>query len=441
MARHDAAAIRALVEPDRIHRDIYIDPALFELELERIFGRGWIWVGHESQVKRPGDYVATTIGKQPVVMSRHTDGQVHVLFNRCAHRGAKVVGDREGSVKFFRCCYHGWTYRTDGSLLAVPLRSGYEGTDVDVKDPRYAMMKVSRVESYRGFVFASMAATGPSLADYLGDARSSIDDMVDRSPEGQLEVVGGVFRVVFRANWKIFVENLNDTMHPMVVHESSVDAGKVWAKEHLAAGAPDPLPVRFTRNNGFPYEFWEKLTLQAHPNGHSFMGGIFPPRRTDPVYLDYMAAMEKAYGKERTEQILAVDRHNTIFYPNVSIQSGYQQLRHIRPLAVDRTQMDVYAFRLKGAPDEFYKHTLIYSNVVNSPGSIVMPDDHEAYNRVQEGLAAQASDWVSLARDAGRDRHGQEWTSAIGTSELPMRNQYQTWLRFMTEEATDDVGG
>jgi phenylpropionate dioxygenase-like ring-hydroxylating dioxygenase large terminal subunit len=297
------------------------------------------------------------------------------------------------------------------------------------------MMKVSRVESYRGFVFASLAATGPSLADYLGDARSSIDDMVDRSPEGQLEVVGGVFRVVFRANWKIFVENLNDTMHPMVVHESSVDAGKLWAKQHLGEGAPDPLPVRFTRNNGFPYEFWEKLTLQAHPNGHSFMGGIFPPRRTDPVFMEYMAAMEKAYGKERTEQILAVDRHNTIFYPNVSIQSGYQQLRHIRPLTVDRTQMDVYAFRLKGAPDEFYKHTLIYSNVVNSPGSIVMPDDHEAYNRVQEGLVAQASDWVSLARDAGRDRRDQEWTSAIGTSELPMRNQYQTWLRFMTEEA------
>jgi benzoate/toluate 1,2-dioxygenase alpha subunit len=145
--------------------------------------------------------------------------------------------------------------------------------------------------------------------------------------------------------------------------------------------------------------------------------------------------MEKAYGKARTEQILAVDRHNTIFYPNVSIQSGYQQLRHIRPLAVDRTQMDVYAFRLKGAPDEFYKHTLIYSNVVNSPGSIVMADDHEAYNRVQEGLVAQASDWVSLARDAGRDRRGQEWTSAIGTSELPMRNQYQTWLGFMTEAA------
>ncbi len=132
MAPYDAAAIRALIEPDRVHRDIYIDPALFDLEMERIFGRAWIWVGHESQVKNSGDYVATTIGKQPVVMSRHSDGKVYVLYNRCGHRGAKVVGDREGNVRFFRCCYHGWTYRTDGTLRGVPMQRGYEGTSFDM---------------------------------------------------------------------------------------------------------------------------------------------------------------------------------------------------------------------------------------------------------------------------------------------------------------------
>jgi phenylpropionate dioxygenase-like ring-hydroxylating dioxygenase large terminal subunit len=432
---YDEATIRALVEPGRIHRAIYIDPALFELEMQRIFTRAWIYVGHDSQVRNPGDYVAITIGRQPVVMVRHTDGTVHVIYNRCGHRGAKVVGDREGNAKFFRCCYHGWSYRTDGTLFAIPLKRGYDATDVAIGDKRFDMCPVPRVETYRGFVFASLAPEGSTLAEFLGDARSTIDNMADRAPDGELEVVGGVFRVVFRANWKIFVENLNDTMHPMVVHESSVKAGERWYEENVAKGGPQPLPVRFTQNNGFPYEFWEKLTLMAHQNGHSFMGGIFPPRRTDPVFMEYLAAMERAYGKERTEEILAVDRHNTIFYPNVSFQSGYQQVRVIRPLAVDRTQMDVYAFRLKGAPDEFYKHTLIYSNVVNSPSSIVMPDDHEAYNRVQEGLTAQASDWVSLHRDAGRDRHEGEWTSGIGTSELPMRNQYRAWLSYMAREA------
>ena len=433
--RYDAATIATLVEPDRVHKNLYIDPALFDLEIERIFGRAWIYVGHESQVKAAGDYITTTIGRQPVVMSRDAEGRVHVILNRCGHRGAKVLGDREGNAKIFRCCYHGWTFRPDGTLIGVPMGSGYEGTGCDIKDPRYGMQKVPRVELYRGFVFASLSPDGPDLVTYLGDAGTSIDNMVDRSPEGRLEVVGGCLRTVFRANWKIFLENLNDTMHPMVVHESSVKAGEIWAKEHLPEGAPDPLPIRFTRNNGFPYAFWEKLTLMGHKNGHSYMGGIFPPRRTDPVYLRYVAAMERAYGPERTEAILSVDRHNTIYYPNVSFQSGYQQVRIIRPLAVDRTQMDVYAFRLVGAPDEFYRHTLVYANVVNAPSSIVMTDDHEAYNRVQEGLVAQASDWVSLERDAGRDRSEGDWISSTGTSEMPMRNQYQAWARYMTEEA------
>ena len=149
MALYDAAAIRALIEPDRVHRDIYIDPALFERELERIFGRAWIWVGHESQVKNPGDYVTTTIGRQPVVMSRHSDGKVHVLHNRCGHRDAKVVGDRDGNARFFRCCYHGWTYRTDGTLRGVPMQRGYDATGFDMADPRYGMMKLPRVDLLR----------------------------------------------------------------------------------------------------------------------------------------------------------------------------------------------------------------------------------------------------------------------------------------------------
>src|SRR5665213_3571168 len=134
--KHDVETIRTLVEPDRVHRALYTDPHLFALEMDRIFTRSWIYVGHDSQVKSAGDYIATTIGQQPVIMSRHTDGKVHVLYNRCAHRGAMVVGDREGNTKFFRCCYHGWTFRTDGSLLSIPVKRGYDGTNLDMSDPR-----------------------------------------------------------------------------------------------------------------------------------------------------------------------------------------------------------------------------------------------------------------------------------------------------------------
>ena len=116
--------LRDMVQPGRVHRKLYTDPEIFELEMARIFGRAWIYVGHDSQVAAPGDYIATRMGRQPVVMVRHADGEVHVVHNRCAHRGAMVVGDEAGHVDEFVCCYHGWTYDTDGRLKSVPLNHG-----------------------------------------------------------------------------------------------------------------------------------------------------------------------------------------------------------------------------------------------------------------------------------------------------------------------------
>ena len=126
--RDDPAAIRALVRGDAVHRDVYTDPEIFSLEMERLWARAWIYVGHTSQVPNPGDYVTCDIGAEPVLMIRQQDGGVRVLRNRCAHKGAKLVSDWSGNAgRFLRCPYHNWSYRTDGSIAAIPLRQGYEG--------------------------------------------------------------------------------------------------------------------------------------------------------------------------------------------------------------------------------------------------------------------------------------------------------------------------
>ncbi|HOP19378.1 MAG TPA: Rieske 2Fe-2S domain-containing protein, partial [Amphiplicatus sp.] len=124
-----------LVQRDRVHRSVYTDPEIFEFEMERIWGKAWIYVGHESQVKEPGQYFTTTIARQPVVMTRHTDGKVYVLFNRCAHKGAELVGDTCGKIKEFLCCYHGWRFHLDGTLLSIPLEKGYDGSGFGREDP------------------------------------------------------------------------------------------------------------------------------------------------------------------------------------------------------------------------------------------------------------------------------------------------------------------
>jgi benzoate/toluate 1,2-dioxygenase subunit alpha len=147
--------IQALIQPGRVHRRVYADPDIFELELERIFGSAWIYVGHESQIKNPGDFIATRIGRKPLLLVRNAEGRIALLHNQCAHRGSMVVASERGHTSEFRCCYHGWTYHLDGRLKTVPLQHGYP-SHFDPKNPEFAMLRVPRVASYRGFVFGSL---------------------------------------------------------------------------------------------------------------------------------------------------------------------------------------------------------------------------------------------------------------------------------------------
>jgi phenylpropionate dioxygenase-like ring-hydroxylating dioxygenase large terminal subunit len=427
--------IASLVRPDSVHKSVYTDPRIFELEMERIYGQAWIYVGHESQVKQPGDYHTTRIGNQDVIMIRASDRNIHVLYNRCPHKGAKVVPDGEGTTgKFFRCPYHAWTFKLDGTHLSAPLRNGLQNTCFDPRHPDFSMRKVARVANYRGFVFASQSQDGPDLASFLNGVASSIDNLCDRSPIGEVEVVGGVFRVQQRSNWKVFYENLHDTMHAPVTHESSADAARAQADEI----GSKPFELLILEGNGEPYEFWEKLELRAYDNGHGYMEGIFDPGAAtrDPVSAEHFASLSQAYGESRAREIMGMNRHNTVIYGSGSPHTVFQQFRVIRPLSVDRTLVEIQLFRLKGAPESVFERALIYANAINSPSSNVMPDDVEVYARCQQGNQTNGGDWISMHRYAGTDRVVENgWVSTNGTSELPMRNQFAAWKRFMVGNA------
>lgn len=424
-------AIAALVRADSVHKRVYTDPDIFELEMERIYGHAWIYVGHESQVPGTGDYLATWLGDQHVIMVRAADGKVHVVYNRCPHKGAMLVTEDSGNVgKFFRCSYHAWTFKLDGSHLALPLKNGLEGTCYSPGNPDFSMRALARVDSYRGFVFASQAATGPSLEDFLGGVASSIDNLCDRSPVGEVEVAGGIFRVMQQSNWKVFYENLHDTMHARVTHESSFMAARDQAK----AEGEMPFELLIMDGNGEPYDFWEKLELRAYHNGHGYMEGIFDPAAAtrDPVSRDHFAVLTRAYGEDRAREILGMSRHNTIIYGSGSPHTVFQQFRVIRPLSVNRTLIEIQTFRLKGAPDAVFDRALTYANLINSPSSNVMPDDVELYRRCQEGNETRGGEWVSLHRYLGTDKALPDgMASTNGTSELPMRNQYAAWKQYM----------
>lgn len=425
-------AIRGLVREREVHRDLYTDPALFELEMQHLFANTWVYVGHASQVPKPGDYTTTTVGDQPVVMVRHGDGSIRVLHNRCPHKGVKVAGRDCGHTgKFFRCPYHAWTFKTDGSLLSIPLKKGYDNTGLDSCEASQGLAAVGAVQVYRDFVFCRLNPVGESFADFFGDALSTLDNMVDRSPEGRLEVAGGVLRYLHHCNWKMLVDNQTDTCHPMVAHESSAGtAVKIWSS--APPDTPKPMAVELFAPFMSPYEFFENMGLRVWPNGHGHTGtadSIHAAYSPVPGYWEQMVA---AHGEERARQILGEVRHNTVYFPNIMVKGPIQTLRVFKPIAADKTLVESWTFRLVGAPDLLLERTLMYNRLINAPTSVVGHDDLEMYERAQEGLHSRGRDWINVARLYDPAERGQAQALTNGTNEWQMRNQFRAWLKYMT---------
>ncbi|WP_322059613.1 aromatic ring-hydroxylating dioxygenase subunit alpha [Paraburkholderia sp. J63] len=433
--RENDAALAALVEPDQVHRDVYLDQEVFDLEMERLFHRTWVYLGHTSQVPNAGDYLTVDIAREPLVMVRQADGSVRVLKNRCAHKGAKLVSAPSGNTgKFFRCPYHAWTYKTDGKPLAIPLKNGYEGTRMTECPSGQGLTAVANVETYRGFVFVRLSDEGPTFSEYFGDSLSSIDNMADRSPEGELEIAGGCLRYMHNCNWKMFVENLNDTMHPMVAHESSAGtAKKLW--DGKSADEPKPMAIEQFVPFVSGYDFFDGMGVRVFENGHSYTGVNFSIHSSYSALPEYEQKLAAAWGEEKAKQVLGTARHNTVYYPSLTIKGAIQAIRVVRPIAPDKTLVESWTFRLKGAPDALLQRTLTYSRLINSPMSVVGHDDLHAYRAIQEGLAANGNAWVSLHRDYRADEGEAQDLTVNGTSEISMRNQFRAWARYMAPQA------
>lgn len=425
--------VSRVVEPDRVHRSAYTDPGVFDLEMKRIFERTWVYCGHESQVPNPGDYWAVQIGRQPMVMVRDRDRAIHVVYNRCPHRGVQLVGNRNGNTgSAFVCSYHAWSFHLDGRIRAIPLAEGYEGTRLTRDNPDCSMRAAARVDSYRGFVFASLSPEGESLADFLGEAKVAFDDMCDRSPVGEVEAVPVCHRVVQHSNWKFFMENQLDALHPSVTHQSTgVAAGRVEKRVKETQGAA-PLYYHYLSAFASSFKQWDQVQTLNFPRGHGILKGYMGLRPQDPDTLEHEAMLKAAYGEARAEEYLSRNIHHVLVYPYLSVQSPLQQLRCLRPLAPDRTLSEIWHFRLKGAPEAIYRRSLWYFNLVNSPATMVNADDLENWSKGQWGLQSDGGDWVSFHRHHGRDeQHGDAVHSTFGTSEVVMRNQFAAWSKYL----------
>ncbi len=424
----DMERLEDLVQGDRIHRSLYLDADIFALEMERIYCRGWVFVGHESQVPNPGDFFASTIGTQPVLLVRHDDGEVHVIHNRCGHRGTLVCNEPFGNTgRSFRCAYHGWSFKTNGELLAAPLKNGYPDC-YDLKAREFGMVSI-RTGSYRGFVFANVAGTSAiTFEDYVRPMRCVVDDVVDRSPSGAIRVSTRGQRYIYRGNWKEQVDNGGDTYHPPYGHESTTSQGgrQFQRREGQEQGA------RIDENQSI----WDRMPMSVFPGGNNHIG--FHPGAEEPrsgaVWEEYMALMVGRHGAERAAEIVREKFHLGLFYPNFLLHLLSQHVRVVHPIDVNRTEVRVYPITFVGAPEAFNRQIIRYLNVTHSPASLIQTDDLECFRRVHEGLRNSVPEWVILGRGFGQDLAIEDGVRSFGTSEVAIRNHYQAWKLMMTKQ-------
>jgi phenylpropionate dioxygenase-like ring-hydroxylating dioxygenase large terminal subunit len=417
---------RALVREDSVHSSVYTDPAIFRLEMERLFARSWILVGHHSQIPNPGDFMTIRVGAAPVAIIRDENGMIRAFFNRCTHRGAQLCAGERGHTSVIACPYHGWTFALSGKLLTVPLPEEYpDGTPPAARH----LQPVANVDTYRGFIFVNATEGGPGLIDFLGQARSSIDNLVDRAPADDLVALPTLVRHRYRGNWKLSFENLNDTIHAGVAHAASARAAR-----KVASGIEFPethLQLTMMIANGKPLSFLRGLEMMTDEFGHSFAGGHISLPFESETGDAYREALNESRGNTKTHEILSVDRHLTLLYPSSTWHSRYQTVRMVRPLAPNLTEVIGIMFQLKGAPAATLSPALDYCSAATSPLSPIITDDLEIYETIQRASEASPS-WLSIGRGLnGPSRDGNNGSTA--TSEIYIRNQYRRWSQMLAD--------
>jgi phenylpropionate dioxygenase-like ring-hydroxylating dioxygenase large terminal subunit len=427
-----------LVRRDRVHGRLYLEPEIFAEELEKIFERGWVYVGHSREIPEPGDFRLGRIGRQPVIMVRDQEGRVQLLLNRCRHRGATVCQHERGNGKAFRCSYHGWSYRLSGELMGAPYPDAY---DDSFRREEMGLVKVPRVDSYRGFIFGSLSPDGISLDEHLGRAKEQIDLFVGLSDEDEIEVCSTADKYSFRANWKLGIENAMDSYHVGFTHASFMG---VLQERIMSAARPEGLdfdPAGYAQGSlhdlGGGHALLD-LDIYDRANGNSLPKYV--PLNGDPLPAAVSAStprgrahleqLQTRFGVERTKNMLREGATHALVFPNLVLLGV--QMRVFQPIAVDHTEVYLYTTLLSWLSPEVNAVRLRSHEAFFGPASFGGPDDSEIFERIMEGLRADVEPWILLARGLNRERAVDGTRVGDLTDETSQRGIWAQWKKVMT---------
>ncbi len=372
-----------------VSRAMFTDHELYELEMEHIFEGNWVYMCHESQIPKPRDFISGWIGRKPVVITRNTKGELGGFVNVCAHRGATVCREKRGNRGVFTCPFHGWVYDASGKLLDIREEKG-AGYPFELNKNSYGLKPVARVESYRGFVFASLIPDVASLESYLGGSAYFLDLVTDQAPNG-IEVLRGSSTYTYNGNWKLQMENGADGYHVASVHANYVAVVQQRETGVSKHGLQTLTPggVGSKRPGGF----------YAFENGHVVLWSQRGDPRASPNFPMQEELIGK-YGEDRAFWMLGRSR-NLGLYPNLFLMDSMStQIRHFRPTGPETTEVTSYCFAPVGEPAESRSRRLRQFEDFYNASGMATPDDLAEFQGVQEGHRATPAAWNDLSRGA-----------------------------------------
>ena len=430
---------RELVDMERgvVDRRIFSDANVYQQELERVFGRAWLFVGHDSLVPNPNDFFLTYMGEDPVILTRDAKGQVHAFLNMCRHRGNRVARADDGNAKNFMCTYHGWTYSNEGTLVSVPgLQEAYYGElDVD----KLGLVSVAQIDTYAGLIFATWDPQAPSLEDYLGDMRFYVDSMFNKR-KGGVELMGPD-KWILPCNWKFPADNFaGDGYHFPLTHRSALLARTKRFGQKLPEASyerGDGYGISPGNGHGL-FARLPELTNQAtgQPVGnasfHPVLGGYYRDTREEVV---------RRLGDFRANRLAGV---NGTIFPNLSFLwvNGTFRVWHPR----GPSEVEIWSFVVvdKAAPSEVKDAVRIMSIQAFGSSGIVEQDDMDNWIQCTASSMSPRGRKVPQMVSMGI---GHESTDKLLPGELaphsinegPQQSLYSRWQEMMDAESWEDI--
>jgi phenylpropionate dioxygenase-like ring-hydroxylating dioxygenase large terminal subunit len=429
----------------QISREIFVNDQIYQEELERVFTRAWLFVGHESQVPNPGDFFVSGMGEESVLLCRDRAGEVHVFLNSCRHRGMKVCRYDEGNTTVFTCPYHGWSYGTDGRLVGVPyFREAYHSK---LDRSQWSLVEVAQICLYKGTVWATWDKEAPSFRDYIGAFMPYLDQTLDGwdGSDGGTEVLGGVQKWLVPCNWKFPAENFSGDSYHNISHRS-VDLVGIGPSGRSRRDMPE-------------LDLARKLHVAVTDRGHQTTAYLLPREVPIPpayqqssLVADYFREAEAARRSRQGDWGRVITLVGEVFPSMAFLARQPRTIAVWHPRGPHQTEVWRWFLVDKSAPQEVKNFLRDYYIRYSGPAGMTEQDDMENWNyahAASRGTIARRYPY-SYEQGLGTEIENYEWEGVrlpgtiidltkAESSEHNVRNLYRRWAQFMEADSWRDL--